>query len=102
MQSESNPLIQKTINESIIDPHKTPYKTPLKTPSDFTPVLTNRLTLNLFLMQRYRFLTIDQFTRNANLYRSRSADKLRLFEKLKLLEHFGNTKLSGHGKTPKA
>ena len=53
-------------------------------------------------MQRYRFLTIDQFARGASLYRSRSADKLRLFEKHGLLGHFGNTRLSGHGKTPKA
>ena len=64
--------------------------------------LTENATVGLFCIQRYRFLTIDQFARGSSLYRSRSADKLRLFEKHGLLGHFGNTRLSGHGKTPKA
>jgi hypothetical protein len=95
-------LIRKAINESIITAPKTPSKDPSKTPSDLPFILTPRPVFGLFLMQRYRFLTIDQFARGSNLYRSRAADKLRLFEKHGLLGHFGNTRLLGHGKTPKA
>jgi hypothetical protein len=97
-----NLLIQKSIDEPIIDPSKTPSKNPSKTPSDLPFILTPRPLYGLFLMQRYRFLTIDQFARGSDLYRSRAADKLRLFENHGLLGHFGNTRLLGHGKTPKA
>jgi hypothetical protein len=58
--------------------------------------------LGLFFIQRYRFLTIDQFARAASLNRSTASDQLRFLERFHCLEHFGNTGLSGHGKTPKA
>src|SRR5437763_14076077 len=68
--------------------------------SNFT--LTDGATLGLFFIQRYRFLTIDQFARAADLNRSTAADQLRFFERHGMLGHFGNTGLAGHGKTPKA
>jgi hypothetical protein len=64
--------------------------------------LTDGATLGLFFIQRYRFLTIDQFARAARLNRSTASDQLRMFERHGLLNHFGNTGLAGHGKTPKA
>jgi Replication-relaxation len=68
--------------------------------SSFT--LTDGATLGLFFIQRYRFLTIDQFARSAALNRSTASDQLRMMERFGLLGHFGNTGLAGHGKTPKA
>ena len=67
--------------------------------SSFT--LTDGATLGLFFIQRYRFLTIDQFARAAELNRSTASDQLRMMERVGLLGHFGNTGLAGHGKTPK-
>src|SRR3954469_6300479 len=64
--------------------------------------LTDGATLGLFFIQRYRFLTIDQFARAAELNRSTASDQLRMLERHGLLNHFGNTGLAGHGKTPKA
>jgi hypothetical protein len=64
--------------------------------------LTDASALGLFYIQRYRFLTIDQFARSAALNRSTASDQLRTMEKVGLLGHFGNTGLAGHGKTPKA
>ena len=64
--------------------------------------LPQSTVLGLFFIQRYRFLTIDQFARAAGLNRSTASDQLRFLERFHLLEHFGNTGLSGHGKTPKA
>ena len=64
--------------------------------------LTDGATLGLFFIQRYRFLTIDQFARAAELKRSTASDQLRMLERHGLLGHFGNTGLAGHGKTPKA
>src|SRR3954470_24474550 len=64
--------------------------------------LTDGATLGLFFIQRYRFLTIDQFARSANLNRSTASDQLRMMERFGLLGHFGNTGLAGYGKTPKA
>jgi hypothetical protein len=52
-------------------------------------------------MQRYSFLTIGQFARAAGLNRSTAADQLLHLERHGLLNHFGNTGLAGHGKTPK-
>jgi hypothetical protein len=68
--------------------------------SSFT--LTDKATLGLFFIQRYRFLTIDQYARAADLNRSTASDQLRMLERGGLLGHFGNTGLAGHGKTPKA
>src|SRR5512132_4613992 len=64
--------------------------------------LTDQAILGLFFIQRYRFLTIDQFARAADLNRSTASDQLRFMERHGLLNHFGNTGLPGHGKTPKA
>ena len=64
--------------------------------------LPDSTVLGLFFIQRYRFLTIDQFARAADLNRSTASDQLRFLERFSLLGHFGNTGLAGHGKTPKA
>src|SRR4029453_13008646 len=64
--------------------------------------LTENATAGLFCIQRYRFLTIDQFARIACLHRITSAKKLRLYEQQGFLGHFGNTGVRGYGKTPKA
>jgi hypothetical protein len=93
VQTSTNVLILKDKARPIITAPKTPSKDPSKTPSDLPFILTPRPVFGLFLMQRYRFLTIDQFARGSDLYRSRAADKLRLFEKHGLLGHFGNTRL---------
>jgi hypothetical protein len=63
--------------------------------------LTDRATLGLFFIQRYRSLTIDQFARVADLNRNTASNQLRLLELGGFLGHFGNTG-TGHGKTPKA
>lgn len=56
----------------------------------------------MFFIQRYRFLTIDQFARAGGVAnRSTASDQLRFMERHGLLSHFGNTGLAGHGKTPK-
>jgi Replication-relaxation len=70
-------------------------------PSENKLTLTDGSILGLFFIQRYRFLTIDQFARAAGLNRSTAANQLRLLERSGLLGHFGNTGLVGHGKTPK-
>jgi Replication-relaxation len=64
--------------------------------------LTEDAILGLFFMQRYRFLTVDQFARAAALNRNTAAHQLRNFERHGLLGFFGNTALRGQGKTPKA
>jgi hypothetical protein len=63
--------------------------------------LTDQATLGLFFIQRYRFLTTDQFARAAALNRSTAADQLRFLERHGLLGYFGNTGLAGHGKPPR-
>jgi hypothetical protein len=65
------------------------------------PTLTEGTILGLFFIQRYRFLTVDQFARAAGLKRSTAAWHLRLLERCGLLSHFGNTGVVGYGKTPK-
>jgi Replication-relaxation len=64
--------------------------------------LTNRGGLGLFFIQRYRFLTVDQFARAADINRNTASHQLKNFERHGLLGHFGNTGLKGYGKTPKA
>jgi hypothetical protein len=71
-------------------------------PTHTVLTLTERATLGLFFIQRYRFLTIDQVARAADLNRNTASNQLRRFELQGLLGHFGNTGLNGHGKTPKA
>src|SRR4051812_28337581 len=63
--------------------------------------LTDKATLGLFFIQRYSFLTIDQFARAAALNRSTAKDQLYFMERHDLLGHFGNTGVPGYGKTPK-
>src|SRR5512132_1168641 len=63
--------------------------------------LTDQTVLGLSFIQRYRFLTIDPFARAADLNRSTASDHLRFLVRHGLLNHFGNTGLPGHGKTPK-
>src|SRR2546421_13091604 len=63
--------------------------------------LSASASLGLFSIQRYRFLTIDQFARVTGLHRTSAADKLRLLEQHGMLGHFGNTGVRGYGKTPK-
>src|SRR4051794_37550919 len=71
----------------------------IPTPRGLT--LTDGATLGLFFIQRYRFLTIDQFARAAAIKRAAASDQLRALERHGLLGHFGNVGLRGFGKTPK-
>jgi hypothetical protein len=71
-------------------------------PDSVRLTLTENATVGLFCIQRYRFLTIEQFARSSGLHRITSAKKLRLFEEQGFLGHFGNTGVRGFGKTPKA
>jgi Replication-relaxation len=64
--------------------------------------LTNRASLGLFFIQRYRFLTVDQFARAAVLNRNTASHQLANFERHGFLGHLGNCGLKGYGKTPKA
>jgi hypothetical protein len=72
----------------------------MPTPTHLT--LTAKTTLGLFFIQRYRFLTTDQFARAAGLNRNTAGNQLRMLELRGWLGFFGNTGLQGHGKTPKA
>lgn len=63
--------------------------------------VTAEAAIGLFFIQRYRFLTIDQYARIAGLNRITASHQLRFFELGGMLGHFGNTALAGHGKTPK-
>jgi hypothetical protein len=71
-------------------------------PDSVRLTLTENAIVGLASIQRYRFLTIDQFARIACLHRITCAKKLRLFEEQGFLGHFGNTGVPGYGKTPKA
>src|SRR5215211_967031 len=64
--------------------------------------LTERAVAGLFCVQRYRFLTINQFAKASGLHRITAANKLLLFQQCGLLGYFGNTGVRGYGKTPKA
>jgi hypothetical protein len=63
--------------------------------------LSEQALLGLFYIQRYRFLTIDQFARAAVYKRSTASDQLGILEHRGLLGYFGNTGKVGYGKTPK-
>src|SRR5918911_226505 len=63
--------------------------------------LTEEAAIGLFFIQRYRFLTIDQFARIAGLNRTTASHQLRFLELAGMLGYFGNAKLGGQGKTPK-
>ena len=64
--------------------------------------LTQSGLTGLSFIQRYRFLTIAQYARAAGLHHETAASQLRHFERLGILGFFGNTRLAGNGKTPKA
>jgi hypothetical protein len=64
--------------------------------------LTESLIQGLFSIQRYRFLTINQFARVSGLHHSTAADKLYFLSQVGVLAYFGNTRSAAHGKTPKA
>ena len=64
-------------------------------------ILSESAAVGLFFMQRYRFLTIDQYARVTQQNRSTARDQLRHMQLLGLLGFFGNVGLIGHGKTPK-
>jgi hypothetical protein len=64
--------------------------------------LTESTIAGLFFIQRYRFLTIGQFARAGGLHHSTASEQLRQFQRLGVLGFFGNTRLPGNGKTPKA
>ena len=55
--------------------------------------LSEEAAIGLFFIQRYRFLTIDQFARVACLNRTTASHQLRFFELAGMLGHFGNAKL---------
>ncbi len=63
--------------------------------------LTEPTMLGLFFIQRYRFLTIEQFARASGLRRATASEQLRSLERHELLGHFGNVGQRGYGKTPK-
>lgn len=64
-------------------------------------VLGRSSLLGLFFIQRYRFLTIEQFARAAGMKRPAAAQQLRALELHGVLGHFGNVGMRGYGKTPK-
>jgi Replication-relaxation len=64
--------------------------------------LTESTIAGLFFIQRYRFLTIDQFARAGGVHHSTASEQLRQFQRFGVLGFFGNTRLAGNGKTPKA
>jgi Replication-relaxation len=63
--------------------------------------LTDNAAIGLFYIQRYRFLTIDQFSRAASMKRPAASDQLRELERHGILGHFGNIGMPGIDKTPK-
>src|SRR4051812_29850291 len=63
--------------------------------------LTDSAAIGLFYIQRYQFLTIDQFTRAASMKRPAASEQLRELERHGILGHFGNIGMPGIGKTPK-
>jgi hypothetical protein len=64
--------------------------------------LTDSIMTGLFFIQQYRFLTITQFARATGHHHVTAADQLRQFERAGVLGFFGNNRLAGNGKTPKA
>jgi hypothetical protein len=71
-------------------------------PESVNMTLTEGTAAGLLGIQRYRFLTINQFARASGQHRITAANKLRFFQQRGLLGHFGNTGMRGNGKSPKA
>ena len=59
--------------------------------------LTAAAAAGLFFIQRYRFLTIDQFSRAAGLTHANAYRQLRLLEQRGFLRSFGNTLPGSNG-----
>src|SRR4051812_47029162 len=64
-------------------------------------ILTDQATLGLFFIQRYRFLTIEQFARVAGMHRKAASRQLHALELLGMLGFYGNIGLPDFGRTPK-
>jgi Replication-relaxation len=64
--------------------------------------LTDTAALGLYFIHRYRFLTIEQYTRAAGVKRDAASERLREMERHGFLGHFGNVGIRGYGKVPKA
>src|SRR4051812_17883749 len=63
--------------------------------------LTPGALAGLACMQRYRFLTIPQFARIAQITRRHAAEVLRHMEQRRIIGYFGYTSIPGQGRTPK-
>ena len=64
-------------------------------------ILTEEALTGLFYIQRYRYLTINQFGHITGLSYEKSASVLRIMERKSYLGHFGNVPFGGRGKAPK-
>jgi len=73
-----------------------------KMPHSVHVTLSETSLAGLFFIQRYRFLTTPQFARVTGQHYSTAASQLRQFAHTGILGFFGNTRLAGNGKTPKA
>jgi hypothetical protein len=63
--------------------------------------LTNETLTGLFYIQRYRYLTINQFAKITESSYDKAASVLRIMERKKILGSFGNVPFGGRGKAPK-
>src|SRR3712207_462909 len=63
--------------------------------------LSQPAIVGFYFLHRYRFLTIQQFSRATGFSKEWSADLLHALELRGLLGHFGHVRIPGHGKTPK-
>ncbi len=59
------------------------------------------IMLGLYFIQRYRFLTVKQFSAVTGLKEKSASEALLKLERQKCLDHFGNVGVRGFGKTPK-
>jgi len=63
--------------------------------------ISSDVLTGLLAIQRYRLLSVDQFSRASNLKPTHIRDVLRIFERKKLLGSIGNVGLRGGAKAPK-
>jgi len=63
--------------------------------------ISSDVLTGLLAIQRYRLLSVEQFSRVSNLKSSHIRDVLRVFERKKLLGSIGNVGLRGGAKAPK-
>ena len=99
----SNLLILKALIKTIISDRNTTETRPkhdiqigINMPRSSSITLSESAAVGLFFMQRYRYLTIDQYTRVTQINRSTARDQLRHMQRLGLLGFFGNSGLIGH------